>query len=62
MKKKKEKDELEEIKFQIFRLEYAIKQYRQRCEALGIDPESRTDELLEQLSVLIKKRKELENE
>ena len=57
----KKKDELEEIKFQIFRIEYAIKQYRRQCEAFGIDPEPRTDELLEKLADLIKKRDELEN-
>lgn len=53
---KEDKDELEEINFQIFRVEYAIKQYRERCEALVIDPEPKTDELLERLSKLIKKR------
>lgn len=56
------KDELEEINFQIFRIEYAIKQYRNRCESLGIDPEPKTDELLEQLSVLIKKRDQMKKE
>lgn len=56
------KDELEEINFQIFRIEYAIKQYRNRCELLGIDPEPKTDELLEQLSALIKKRDQLKKE
>ena len=58
---KKEKKELEEVNFQIFRIEYAIKQYRERCEALGIDPEPKTDELLERLSELIRKRDLLKN-
>lgn len=59
---KKQKDELEEINFQIFRIKYAIKQYRERCEAIGIDPDSRTDELLEQLTELIKKRDRLQKD
>lgn len=33
-----QKGELEEINFQIFRIKYAIKQYRERCEILGINP------------------------
>lgn len=53
------KGELEEINFQIFRIKYAIKQYRERCEILGINPNPRTDELLEQLTELIKKRDQL---
>lgn len=56
------KGELEETNFQIFRIEYAIKQYRTRCELLGIDSEPKTDELLEQLSALIEKRNQLEKE
>ena len=52
--------ELEEINFQIFRIKYAIKQYRERCEILGINPNPRTDELLEQLTELIKKRDQLQ--
>lgn len=59
---KKQKDELEEINFQIFRIKYAIKQYRERCEAIGIDPDSRTDELLERLTELIKKRDRLQKD
>ncbi|CDA85164.1 hypothetical protein [Bacteroides congonensis] len=54
------KGELEEINFQIFRIKYAIKQYRERCEILGINPNPRTDELLEQLTELIKKRDQLQ--
>lgn len=56
------KDELEEINFQIFRIKYAIKQYRERCEALGINPNPRTDELLEQLAELMKKRDQLQKD
>lgn len=56
------KKEFEEVNFQIFRIEYAIKQYRERCEALGIDPEPKTDELLERLSELIRKRDLLKND
>ncbi len=59
---KKNRNELEEINFQIFRIKYAIKQYRERCEAIGIDPDSRTDELLEQLTELIKKRDRLQKD
>lgn len=55
-KMENQKGELEEINFQIFRIKYAIKQYRDRCEVLGINPNPRTDELLEQLTELIKKR------
>ena len=55
-----QKGELEEVNFQIFRIKYAIKQYRERCEALGINPNPRTDELLEQLIELIKKREQLQ--
>ncbi|WP_307996166.1 hypothetical protein [uncultured Bacteroides sp.] len=55
-----QKGELEEINFQIFRIKYAIKQYRERCEILGINPNPRTDELLEQLTELIKKRDQLQ--
>ena len=54
------KGELEEINFQIFSIKYAIKQYRERCEILGINPNPRTDELLEQLTELIKKRDQLQ--
>ena len=57
---KNPKGELEEINFQIFRIKYAIKQYRERCEILGINPNPRTDELLEQLTELIKKRDQLQ--
>lgn len=55
-----QKGELEEINFQIFRIKYAIKQYRERCEILGINPNPRTDELLEQHTELIKKRDQLQ--
>lgn len=57
-----QKGELEEVNFQIFRIKYAIKQYRERCEALGINPNPRTDELLEQLIELIKKREQLQKD
>lgn len=57
---KKQKDELEEINFQIFRIKYAIKQHIERCEALGISPDPRTDEMLEQLTELMKKRDQLQ--
>ena len=58
---KEQKDELEEINFQIFRIKYAIKQHSERCEALGIDPNRRPEELLEQLVELMKKRDQLLN-
>lgn len=57
---KKKNDELEEINFQIFRIKYAIKQHIERCEALGISPDPRTDEMLEQLTELMKKRDQLQ--
>lgn len=56
---KKEKDELEEVNFQIYRLQYEIKKYRERCEIMGMDPEPRTDEYLERLLKLMRKRDEL---
>lgn len=57
---KKNNDELEEINFQIFRIKYAIKQHIERCEALGINPDPRTDEMLELLTELMKKRDQLQ--
>lgn len=59
-KMKKKNDELEEIDFQIFRIKYAIKQHIERCEALGISPDPRTDEMLELLTELMKKRDQLQ--
>lgn len=55
----KERDELDEVNFQIYRLQYEIKKYRERCEIIGIDPEPRTDEYLEKIWKLMKKRDEL---
>lgn len=56
----KEKDELEEINFQIFRIKYEIKQYTERCEMMGVEPGAKLDEYLELLSGLIKKRERLQ--
>lgn len=58
---KKKKDDLEEIEFQIFRIKYALKQYTERCQYLGIDSSEKVDELLEKLSKLMQKRDSLKD-
>lgn len=60
-KKMKKKKDLEEIEFQIFRIKYELKQYIDRCRYLGLDPSAKVDELLEQLSELMKKRDKLKD-
>ncbi|MDO4180081.1 MAG: hypothetical protein Q4D36_02190 [Bacteroidales bacterium] len=56
---RKKQSDLDEIEFQIFRIKYALKQYIDRCQYMGIDPSEKADELLEKLSQLMKKRDKL---
>lgn len=55
----KDKNSIEEIEFQIFRLEEALKQHLKFCDEFGFDGQEKVDLMLEKLSTLYKKRDQL---